>query len=103
MRTPTTRPPDTSSDLRGRFGQDHRAALFGSLGEPAAECDIDTMTLPWLRIGRGRWDRHRPAAGEDVDGLAGHGPVARHVVERRPVAEEPLERTRVDHGARKEV
>ena len=81
------------------LGQHRRPERLGLLGEEAAELRDGDDPVAVVAHRRRRRDPHRPAAlREQVDGLAVHLAVGRHVLHRQAVAEETPERARLDDG-----
>ena len=89
--------------LRIGLRQHRRSERLGLLGEEAAELRDGDDVVAVVAHRRRRRDPQRRPLREQVDGLAGHHAVVRHVLDRQPVAEETAERTRVDDGAGEEM
>ena len=89
--------------VAGRLGQDHRAAGLRLLAEEAAELGDRDDPVAVVHHRRRRRDAERRALREQVDGLAVHLPVGRHLLDRHPPREELADRARVHHRAREEV
>ena len=87
--------------LPGRLGEDHRAAGFGLLGEEASELGDRDDPVAVVHHRRRRRDPERRALREQVDRLPVHGAVGRHLLDRDPPGEEPADRARVHHRARR--
>ena len=85
--------------LRIGLRQHRRSERLGLLGEEAPELRDGDDVVAVVAHRRRRRDPQRRPLREQVDGLAGHHAVVRHVLDRQPIAEETAERTRVDDRA----
>ena len=89
--------------LGSRLRQDHRAAFFRTLAEPAAELRQGEDPVALVAHRRRRRDPERVSLREDVHGLAVHRAVRRQVLDPVAVLEEAAERARIDHRTGEQV
>ena len=72
--------------LAGRLGEDHRAPRLGLIGEEPSELGDRDDPVAVVAHRRRRRDAQRRALGEEIDGLAVHRAVGRHLLDRDPAA-----------------
>ena len=89
--------------LAGRLGEDHRAPRLRLIGEEPSELRDRDDPVAVVAHRRRRRDAQRGALGEEIDGLAVHGAVGRHLLDRDPAAEQPADGAGVHDRAREEV
>ena len=85
--------------LGGRLGEDHRAARFGLLGQPAAELRERRDEVRVVAHRRRCRDPHRAPAREEVDRLVLDAAVEGHLRGAHTPLEQRAQRARIDDGA----
>ena len=89
--------------LAGRLGEDHHARGLCLLGEEPAELRHGDDPVAVVHHRRRRRDPESGALRQEVDGLAVHRPVGRHLLHGDPAREQLPDRARVHDGAREQV